>query len=67
MKGSVARFLTGGITWVEFKDILVARICNFLLTRVASPQFSGKLTLVIEHGMAEAEAGNVPGLQKRTS
>lgn len=64
-KNDLSRFLTGGMDWIEFKDILVTRVCNLLLTNIASEQYSGKLALIIAHGLNEAEVGNVPGLEKR--
>lgn len=60
-----ARFLTGGASWTLLKDTLVVTMCNFLLTKVASEQFGTKLTMVIQHGMSEAESGRVPGLVKK--
>ena len=63
--GTFARFLTGGATWDYLRDTFVADACNLLITRVASEQYARKLSIVIEHGMTEAEAGRVPGLTKK--
>ena len=63
--GTLASFLTGGATWDYLRDTFVADACNLLITRVASEQYARKLSIVIEHGMTEAEAGRVPGLAKK--
>ena len=60
-----ARFLTGRATWDYLRNTFVADACSLLVTRVASEQYARKLSLVIEHGMTEAEAGRVPGLTKK--
>lgn len=51
------------------RDRFAVWVCNFLLNRVATSEFSDKLKLLLEYGMTQAEAGNVPGLvvkQKET-
>lgn len=67
MKNDLARFLTGDKTWADFKDSAVTAVCNLLLNKVASREYRDKLALVIVHGLNEAEAGRVPGLQKKAS
>lgn len=61
----MARFLTGNKGWSDLKDTFVVWSLNVLINRVASPQYRGKLTLILSYGLSEAEAGNIPGLEKR--
>ena len=63
--GTLASFLTGGATWDYLRNTFVADACNLLITRVASKQYARKLSIVLGHGMTEAEAGRVPGLAKK--
>lgn len=46
------------------KDTLVVKFCNFLLNTLVSKEYTSKFALVVEHGLREAEAGKVPGLEK---
>ena len=62
--GTLASFLTGGATLDYLRDTFVADACHLLITRVASEQYARKLSILLGHGMTEAEAGRVPGLAK---
>ena len=63
--GTLASFLTGGATLDYLRDTFVADACHLLITRVASEQYARKLSILLGHGMTEAEAGRVPGLAKK--
>lgn len=63
--GTFGRFLVGGATWGYLRDTFVADACTLLITRVASEQYARKLSILLGHGMTEAEAGRVPGLAKK--